>query len=412
MNAVPRSPTAPPRRRSAGRIELIILTGAAVVRIALLSCAESRPERFEFPDSRRYLKVARNFADGKGLIEAPNLRAGTDPVYPMILAAGIGLGAESDAAVYRFARIVNAAFSCITVIMGMRMARRLWGQRPAMFVGIVLALDPILLYFNALVLTETVFITLLLAAIACVVNGPQGRPVLRAACAGALLAVATLTRSTSLLIPLTLAPFVWSGVRAPDWRRRALPVAVMLASWAVVMLPWVVRNVRVFDRLVVVRTGGGASLLEAFGPWADGGPGMQRVQFPPVAPDADEVDRDRVYRAAAFQWIRQNPAAAVSLSLRKALRTWSPLLHAPDHTSAFYQAISVMTVVPIYFLAALGAWRQRRHRRLVALLLVPAAYFTLVHMVFVGSVRYRLPAVAAMICLAGAVFATRRRGPA
>jgi hypothetical protein len=139
---------------------------------------------------------------------------------------------------------------------------------------------------------------------------------------------------------------------------------------------------------------------------------MQRVQFPPVAPDADEVDRDRVYRAAAFQWIRQNPAAAVSLSLRKALRTWSPLLHAPDHTSAFYQAISVMTVVPIYFLAALGAWRQRRHRRLVALLLVPAAYFTLVHMVFVGSVRYRLPAVAAMICLAGAVFATRRRGPA
>jgi hypothetical protein len=37
---------------------------------------------------------------------------------------------------------------------------------------------------------------------------------------------------------------------------------------------------------------------------------------------------------------------------------------------------------------------------MLALLLLPAAYFTLIHMVFVGSVRYRLPAMPFIFILA------------
>ena len=51
------------------------------------------------------------------------------------------------------------------------------------------------------------------------------------------------------------------------------------------------RNHQQFGRWTPVRSSAGASLLEAWGPWADGGPGMEKIDWPPVPPTADEFVR-------------------------------------------------------------------------------------------------------------------------
>ncbi|MCA9256844.1 MAG: hypothetical protein KDA33_14445, partial [Phycisphaerales bacterium] len=135
-------------------------------------------------------------------------------------------------------------------------------------------------------------------------------------------------------------------------------------------------------------------------PWADGAPGMDRIRYPQTPEGANEVVRDRIYRDAAITWARAHPGDVISLAWRKLARTWSITINAAAFQSGFYALVCWLSVAPIFLLAIIGIWRIRRHASILCLLLLPAAYFTLVHMVFVGSVRYRLPATPFLFILA------------
>lgn len=176
------------------------------------------------------------------------------------------------------------------------------------------------------------------------------------------------------------------------------------------LCPVIIRNYRLFGAFVPVRTGSGESLLEALGPWADGGPGMDRIVYPVFPPGADEVERDRMCRAAAIDWARSNPRAVAALAWTKLCRTWSIVLHAHGYTSPFHKLVCWLTVAPIFGLAVGGVWLWRRRPADIALLLLPAAYLTLMHVVFVGSVRYRVPAMPFLFILAAVPIGSIRFG--
>jgi len=57
--------------------------------------------------------------------------------------------------------------------------------------------------------------------------------------------------------------------------------------------------------------------------------------------------------------------------------------------------------VPIVLLALLGAAATIRRGWPYVLCWLPAAYFSLLHMVFVSSIRYRQPAMLGLMILAG-----------
>ncbi len=384
-----------------GRILGGILIVAFVLRIAMLVFAECKPDGFDYPDSHRYVQVARNIAAGEGPIDSPNVRSGTDPLYPAILALGIRLGLNDSAAILRFGRIVNTLCALTSIVLLALLGRRLIGSRAAIISSAILAIDPILLFFNGLVLTESLYITLLLAGVYFLIRLGKNWTGCFAILSGLALGLGTLTRSTNLLLPVVFLPFVgWFVVR----NNSARPRAVMMFILGVVfcLAPTVARNHRLLGHFIPVRTGAGASLLEALGPWADGGPGLERIQYPPVSTQADEYVRDRIYQEAAIDWIRDYPGPAVRLAWAKLMRTWSVTINAPGYSSPIYKLIGWLTVAPVYVLAMIGVYVLRKRSLVVWLLLMPAIYFSGVHMVFVGSVRYRLPAMPFLFLLAGA----------
>lgn len=401
-------------------LTLIILAGL-LARAAVILYAGQHPKTFDFPDSHRYFTVARNIAAGLGPIDSPTIRAGTDPVYPGLLSVGVWFGLTANEQLMRWAQLINTAASVVSIIVIASLARKLFNERVALFSAAIFALDPITLFFNALALTETLYIMLLLLGITRLIPERKHRvdptsigvgqwawgidhresvsaSLTAAGSSSGAFALSILTRSSGLFLPLFLV--------APFWRcfapatRRGVAIFVftgLLAGFLFTLPMWGSIKTR---SILPARSGAGASLMEALGPWADGAPGMDRIVYPPFPPNANEYERDRICRDAAIDWAKQNPGRVLSLAWTKFCRTWSITINASDYSSTAYKLVGWLTVAPVFALAIGGIVMLRRNAATLALLLAPAAYFTILHMVFVGSVRYRMPAMPFVFILA------------
>jgi hypothetical protein len=83
---------------------------------------------------------------------------------------------------------------------------------------------------------------------------------------------------------------------------------------------------------------------------------------------------------------------------------WSPLPNASEFQSWLFRLAVLLGYAPVMALAIGGAWRHAPRGWPYALCLVPAVYLTLLHMVFVSSIRYREPAMLPLIVLAAGVW--------
>jgi hypothetical protein len=122
-----------------------------------------------------------------------------------------------------------------------------------------------------------------------------------------------------------------------------------------------------------------------------------------------EWEQDRYLRAKAWQFAKENPGRVIELAAIKFMRFWNPLPNAAEWHSWPLRLLSLLSCGPTLVLLLLGAWRQRRRWRVVAMLAGPVAYFCLIHLVFVSSVRYREAAILPALGLSASVLCPRVR---
>ena len=88
----------------------------------------------------------------------------------------------------------------------------------------------------------------------------------------------------------------------------------------------------------------------------------------------------------------------------KFVRIWNVWPNEPGFQNPLHpRAGDAVTYVPLLALGLVGAWRYRRWGWPYVLAWLPAVYLTLLHVVFVGSMRYREPAMLALAVLAAGV---------
>ena len=162
------------------------------------------------------------------------------------------------------------------------------------------------------------------------------------------------------------------------------------------------RNAARTSRFAVMGLNAGYSLYDAQRPGATGvSDGRFREEMPELE-EMTEIQRNDYLRRRAIAQMKRDPGRVLRLAVAKFLYTWSPVPHAEGYTTWMHRSIAIGWFVPVLLLALGGIWAWRGRRGEVALLLIPVAYFSLVHMVFVGSVRYRLPAMVCVEVLAAA----------
>jgi 4-amino-4-deoxy-L-arabinose transferase-like glycosyltransferase len=380
--------------------------------------AERKGSLCVFPDTMTYWLLAGTIRDGAPYEvlewgDAPHFALRT-PGYPLFLALCRLLFGDRPLAV----RLVQAGLGTLGVWLVDRLTARVAPDRAGrcgwstpLVAAALAAFDPYVVATSALILSEAVFVPLMLASLwglAALWPGadeasPPRRARSKALLTGVASGAAVLVRpSWALAVPALLLAWVVAGGRG---RRAAAArgAALVVLGAALAMAPWWARNARVFGRFVPTALWMGASLYDGLRPGATGASDMRFMADPDIWP-LDEQAQDAELRRRAWAFVREHPGRALELAAIKLARFWSPWPNADTFRSPVVAAVSAAVTLPQFALLALGAWDRRRDPRALVLLAGPLLYFSALHMVFVGSMRYRIPAAVPAMGLAAIGF--------
>lgn len=390
-----------PQSRAAGRIAFAaILLGFALRAVAAWlvdRVASGKGRLCLFDDADIYWQLAKAIRRGAPFAVnqwgVPHFALRT-PGYPLFLAACQGAFGEQTLAV----RLVQAALGAGCVGMLYRLVERTrpgagWGV--AATAALLAAIDPYSVGMSALILSEGLFVPLMVASLwVLAVLWPaniEERPrswIVPALAAGALSGAAILVKpSWALFPPACLAAWVATarGMRGETLQK----AAVVGLGLVLAMAPWWARNAAVYGRFVPTALWLGASLYDGLHPGATGASDMEFLNAPDVRA-MEETAQDALLRDRAVGFARAHPGAVARLALVKAGRFWSPWPNAESFRSRWVALVSAAATLPIFGLMLAGAWACRRDARALVLLAGPVLYVAAVHLAFVSSIRYRV----------------------
>ena len=417
-----------------------ILLVALTARVGAVALWQQRTEgRFYFGDSETYWQLARQIATAQPYrYQADGYEAAVfrTPGYPLLLAPLFLPAGQSPAVLW--ARVQSAVFGAMAAAAVWLLAFRLFDRRAALVAGLIAAVYPGAVATSVLVLTEAPFSVLMILQL-CLWGAAwrcerPARALGLGLGVGVLAAAAVLVRPSWLLFTPAVVGLSWltswlarrraavpsadakdssnnrPGNRtAPAWNEPRVGLAVF-AAMLIVLAPWWIRNWQVTGRFVPTTLQVGASLYDGLSPTATGASDMAFVDRfveaeksrNAVATESLEVRLDRRMRSEAVAWAARHPAEAARLALVKIGRMWNVWPNEPRLSAWPVRLIVAGAYVPIMILAFVGAWRTFHLGLPYMLCWFPAVYFTLLHAVFVSSIRYREPPMLALIVLAAA----------
>jgi 4-amino-4-deoxy-L-arabinose transferase-like glycosyltransferase len=183
------------------------------------------------------------------------------PGYPLFLASVYAIAGRETPGI---ARVVQALLGTVAVGLIGLIAARIWGRRVGMLALGIAACAPPLVVMSTTLVSEALFVPLVLAATATAIEvGRSKRPVAWAIATGVLIGAAELTRTNAVVLLIPLAFAVWSARRGRSLRALALPATVVAAA-ALTVAPWTIRNYVVLHSFVPVSTEVGYTLAGTY----------------------------------------------------------------------------------------------------------------------------------------------------
>lgn len=342
-------------------------------------------------DAEGYWELGRRLARGEeyALYDPPR-RVMRMPGFPLLLAACQRVWGDESLWPTRCVLAVVGTIACGLVYW---LGCELVNPSVGWWASLATACSPALAGFSPLLLTETPFAAAMVASLI-----PWGRlwtaqercRPWTALSAGVLSAVATYLRPTWL--PVAPAAAGLLVLLRPRHASRWCEALLVLGSLTAALFPWVWRNHQVTGHWVITTLWVGPSLYDGLRPGAQGDSDMRFFEADRLLDQMSEYEMDREYRRRAWAFVASEPWSAFTLAGQKALRYWSIIPNAPQFQNVWLACGLALTTVPLYVGALLGLITHRNNWRLCVLTAGPVLFFAAVHLVFVGSIRYRLPA--------------------
>ncbi len=398
-------------------LALIVLTVA--IRASVLYI--NRESLTEDPDS--YRSYAESLYEHHDFLRNGHASAWRPPLYPVILSAFLALPILFAFLVAILHLLCGTATTALTVAVG----RALGLRRFALVAGLLVTLDPILLFESTHVMNETLATFLAafsLGAFARLVKSSRSP---WAIASGAAVGLCILTRPAFLLWGL----FLWPCIAKKVERRRALRSALLyLAGLAMVLAPWSLRNLVSLGSPSVTTTHGGYTLLlannEQFYDFLKSRQGSAHWDSGRFVNDwqsrlsQNQIDNELAEDRFAYQLARRSIQTDPGGFIRSVIYRWQSFWRlTPQKAEAsvgLRRDLLRMAVTWWYFiefaLALFGLLEiQKRSQPTWTAALLLVLSFVLVHTFYWTDMRMRAPImpVVALLAMAGCQWIASRR---
>ncbi len=338
------------------------------------------------------------------------------PLFPVALAGVYELsGVDSASGRWLAGRVLQAILGAIAVGLLWLIVRRLWGPHLATLAGGLAAVFPPLVLIGTSLMVEPLFIVFELGAVLAALSyraPPHRRR--SAVAAGALCALAALTRGNGIVLVIPVCLLVWRGRPRRSWPSLRAPLAV-LAVAGLVLLPWAIRDTAVFHRFVPLSTETGYALAGTYNDFSQHNsrypalwipPGVQVGAFAQRHPGASEAEIDAGLQHDALRYIAHDPVSILRTGYWTTLRLFDlpgpgleRLASRGEAYPLWLAELSVYAFWVVGALALLGACQPAARRAPGSLWLCPLAML-LSTVLIIGTTRYRAPADPFFIILA------------
>jgi len=416
-----------------GRTTLVVLGLIVVLALGLRVVRASDEIAAPGPDSEAYSALASNLYK-TGDYGTPGMENESDWSPGAVLTyTGVYVltgGVREEAARYLVA-LVGAALVLVAYALARRLARA--GGVDERIAGLVaagaVAIYPAFVYDAGRLMSEP-FAELALAGfvLSFLWASDEGRSAWAYAAPGALLGLTALFRPEYLpfavLFALLAAWWNWRLRRSPG--AALLPAMALIAAFAVIVLPWTIRNAIELDRFVPITTGGGKALFIGTYLPGDGDHfGTKRALYYQQHPDSDlspdevnllsmqpildevaeqrpDLDRDAALGAIGKEnleeLVTEQPGDLVAMMGRKVWRMWRSG-SGPGMDGAWQEVIHASLGLAGIAGLVLLCLRRRREAVVIGLLILG---ITVIGAVLLASTRRNLILMPIAISLAGA----------
>lgn len=381
------------------------------------------PRTAEFGDEPRYLASAERLAStgefwvmgGKPWPAIGADRAWEMPGTALFFAPAVAaLGPDRAVLAIRFVQSLLLALQCILVAA---IARRVFAdRRVALIAAGITAVYPFFVFYQGLLHSETLFITLLLTSVLALYRwrdrGMRVDSSLVLVCFS-FTAAAMVKATLTLFAPLLVGATAWA---AGAGRRKSIQTVVAATGLcAAFMAPWWIRNGLVLHRFVPFTTGSGYNFYlgnnPTYGaPGVDGSGNYDPVVVARLKP-LPEVERQRAFKQEATRFILDHPGRTLVAAGGKFIRFWNVIPNTVEFRVSIYPLVCALSYGPVLLLAIMSSIRYRRRWRDFAPFYLIIGYFTAIHIVTMASLRYRLPIEPLLIILAASVLGQFFSGP-
>jgi hypothetical protein len=340
-----------------------------------------------FPDAVAYRTIGEEIFAGKLITN--NIYMPLYPIWSYITGQGM------------IQLLMDILLSVISVFLIFTLSMYIFKDRlSALLSAFVASIYPHFLFYSVSGLTEVSYTFLLLL---CFLSFHRKKFFL----AIIISVLAILVRPTlDFLNPVLIILFV-GIVHKSGWRSVVKYLGVYIITYMVLLSPWWMHQYQKYGEFIRLNLADGIVLYSGNNPLNKTGGGIvgTDVDMRSFDNEKNPVIRNNKMKTAAIEYIVDNPGHFMELAGLKFLRFWRLWPHTQYYQQWYVVTASLLSYGLVLFLAIGFVFRNaKKYFREVIPILTLIGYLTLVHMVTIGSIRYRFPLEPFLIIFASYFF--------
>lgn len=343
---------------------------------------------FNFPDTATY------YQNGLNLIKTGIFTSDLHmPLYPLILA----LTKNSIATVYLDV-FLSLLLSFLIYLLALKFTNK---KEIAYFALLISAFYPFYIFFSVSKLTEILFLTLMLSGLYFLLEK-------KFLFSFTFLILSVYCRGTLdyyypfIIIVLTFIFF-------KSYKLSLVYLVLYLILYCFLLAPWWYHNYNKYENFIRLNLSTGHLLYSGNNFLNKTGGGVGNIN--PAKSDVDltvfddikdPIAKEKEQRRQAINYIKNNKKHFFKMSLLKFQRLWRVTPYASEYQSKYYKLISYFSYGLLLLMSFVYFVKKYfyRYKILSVIFLSMFLYLSLVHMITISSIRYRMPIEPFMIIIA------------